>query len=81
MAFDPNQPRQQNGEWTDSGGPTPRGKMTISNASHRMQQQGWELGPAKPWSPGQKETVYQVKHTATGKVHEKTAREIIRKFG
>lgn len=81
MAFDANQPRDENGEWTDSGGTKPRSRMSITDAAAKLKQHGWELGPQKPWAPGQKATVYQVRHTATGKVVEKTAHEIMRKAG
>lgn len=80
MSYNPDQPRDDNGEWTDGNG-NPKAKLSIDQAATRLRVHGWILGAADPWKPGQKETVYTLTHARTGKTIKKTSRDIMRKVG
>jgi len=55
-----------------------RRRVSMNQASAALRTKGFELGDAEPWTPGQKATVYRVKHVASGEVLLRSAEEIAR---
>jgi hypothetical protein len=76
MPYDPSQPRDEDGQWTDAGGSTSR-KLDISDAAVKLRRKGWELGEGH-YDFNTKQTSYEVRHPRTGQVLRKTADEIKR---
>lgn len=84
MSFNPDQPRNEDGEWAAVKGPSggtgkPNKRMTIDQAASALAQHGWKLGKSQ-YDPEAKATTWELTHTASGKTIRKTAKEIMAKL-